>query len=478
MSPRLVRCRQKEGFNEASRAVLRKPERRGPWGKFIVSLSATQFKVALGWFRLDSHWRSCIEFADKTVNAESAGLVCALRGAWKLGRQRGMGVRKALVCMMLRIMIVLFSLFICGCNALPTITREPTLHNPFPQLSKVAVAQFFNDSSEKTIDMRQVASAYASELQLVPGFEVLPVGVVETAMREHRITLRGPDDARRLAQILGADALVVGVVTEYYPYYPPRLGLHVEWYAANPAFHPIPPGYGLPWGTTEEGDIPGELVLEAEMALAKAQLQTQTPPIESRATGEEAESPAGTLAPPPAAAPIPGEPPRPLGGTEADGSDPTTPLVKETSFEEEIASADPSGEAGEVRSPAGIPPGSVFAQIAAGRGGPQIGIPENWPDPRGFVPPPPSPRPPTCWPSSAPVMRHVKMYKGNDPDFTEALAGYYEFRDDARFGGWQAYLERSGDFIPFCCRMHIWEMLGARGGAGETRVVWRWPTNR
>ena len=63
-------------------------------------------------------------------------------------------------------------------------------------------------------------------------------------------------------------------------------------------------------------------------------------------------------------------------------------------------------------------------------------------------------------------------------EFTEALASYYYFRDDARFGGWQSYLQRSDDFIRFCCHMHIWEMLTARGGAGETRVVWRWPKIR
>ena len=52
------------------------------------------------------------------------------------------------------------------------------------------------------------------------------------------------------------------------------------------------------------------------------------------------------------------------------------------------------------------------------------------------------------------------------------------FRDDARIGGWQSYLQRSDDFIRFCCHLHITEMLTARGGAGETRVVWRWPERR
>ena len=75
-------------------------------------------------------------------------------------------------------------------------------------------------------------------------------------------------------------------------------------------------------------------------------------------------------------------------------------------------------------------------------------------------------------------MQHTRTYNGHDTEFTEALASYCFFRDDARFGGWQGYLERSDDFIRFCCHMHIWEMLSARGGAGETRVVWRWPSIR
>ena len=75
-------------------------------------------------------------------------------------------------------------------------------------------------------------------------------------------------------------------------------------------------------------------------------------------------------------------------------------------------------------------------------------------------------------------MQHMKSYRGNDVQFTTALENYYYSRDDARLGGWQDYLRRSDDFIRFCCRMHIWEMLSARGGAGESRVVWRWSNGR
>ena len=88
---------------------------------------------------------------------------------------------------------------------------------------------------------------------------------------------RSGADFQRPAQQLGVDAVIVGSVTEYSPYYPPRMGISADWYAANPSFHPIPAGYGLPWGTPDEEFIPGGLVQEAEFALAREQLKTQTP---------------------------------------------------------------------------------------------------------------------------------------------------------------------------------------------------------
>jgi hypothetical protein len=293
---------------------------------------------------------------------------------------------------MRQVLAVILTLSLSGCSLLPHSARLPTLHNPYPQLSKIAIVPFFNQSSEKTVDGRQFALAYFNELQLIPGYEVVPVGVVEGAIRDGQLTMRGPADARRLAQNLGVDAVVIGAVTDFCAYYPPRCAMRAEWYAANPGFHPIPPGYGLPWGTKAAKQIPPNVIFEAEMALAKEQLKTQTPD-------------------------------------------------------------------------------------AAAAGGPE-GVRPGWPDPRGFVPPPPSPAPPSCWPSDAPVMSHTQAFNGHDSAFTDALEDYYLFRDDARFGGWQGYLERSDDFVRFCCYLHIRDMLTSRGGAGETRVVWRWPVVR
>src|SRR5882757_484278 len=214
-----------------------------------------------------------------------------------------------------------------GCSLIfPDISHEPVVHNPFPQLNKVAIAPFFNQSNEPTVDGRKFAMAYFAELQAVPGFEVVPLGVVETAIVDNQVNLANPGEARRLANILGVDAVVVGSVTDYSPYYPPRCGLRVEWYAANAGFHEIPPGYGLPWGTPEEEYIPAPLVFESEFALAKAQLKTQTPLCEKP-----------SLDPPVAAADLqqteptfqPGSPPLPPPGKinfpPKDGNAPDAP---------------------------------------------------------------------------------------------------------------------------------------------------------
>jgi len=76
------------------------------------------------------------------------------------------------------------------------------------------------------------------------------------------------------------------------------------------------------------------------------------------------------------------------------------------------------------------------------------------------------------------VLKHVAVYQGNDPRVVQALKNYYALRKEARFGDWMGYLQRSDDFIRFCCRLHIYEMLTARGGAGKTQVVWQWPGDR
>jgi hypothetical protein len=386
-----------------------------------------------------------------------------------------------------------------GCHLiLPDISHQPMVHNPFPQLSRVAVAPFFNQSDEPTVDGRKFALAYYAELQAVPGFEVVPLGVVEEAILAHRVDLSHAGEAQRLARILNVDAIAIGSVTDFSAYYPPRCGLRVEWYAANPGFHEIPPGYGLPWGTPEEEFIPAPLVFEAEMARAKEQMASLTPncelpPIESapppatrteasifpfaptseEATGDEARDSADIKEGADEGRNTPaGQRARGLDDSETSGAIAT---LHEVQFVEEQSPQRASSGASSLRL---LQSARTASAATNGAIGAHESIPSDWPNESGAGVPTQCPVQPACMPNNGPVMTHTRIYHGNDSDFTKALEGYYHFRDDARFGGWQNYLQRSEDFIRFCCHMHIAEMLSARGGADETRVVWRWSDSR
>jgi len=321
--------------------------------------------------------------------------------------------------------------FFSGCAAIPDSIRVPQVHNPFPQLEKVAVYPFFNQSENPAIDGDVVALAYYEELQKVQGFEVVPIGVTKAFVQSLERPPSAPADFQAMARAMGIDAVIVGSITQFEMYYPPRMGLSVRWYSANPCYHEVPAGYGLPWGTLEEEDIPDSLVFEAEFALAKEQLKTQTPSDEPRELNERRQMDGVNQLPPPL---------KPVSSAAELGAGMNTELV--------------------------------------GDSGTRNGMPKNWPDPRGFVPAPPQADQPVCRPHYDAIIRHTKLYDGRDPTFTQALSEYYHHSDDARFGGWQSYLQRSDDFIQFCCHTHLYQTLAARGGADETRVVWRSPISR
>src|SRR5215212_391243 len=106
-----------------------------------------------------------------------------------------------------------------GCALWPDRIVEPQFHNPFPQLHRVAVLPFYNQSAEPTVDGDRVALAYYNELQLIPGFEVMPVGVAKQMLAASTSATgtepRSGADFQRLAELMGVDAVIVGSITEY-----------------------------------------------------------------------------------------------------------------------------------------------------------------------------------------------------------------------------------------------------------------------
>ncbi|MEQ8836812.1 MAG: hypothetical protein RID07_08410 [Lacipirellulaceae bacterium] len=354
-----------------------------------------------------------------------------------------------------------------GCSLLlPEVTHRPVIRNPFPQLSRVAVAPFFNQSDEPTVDGREFAISYYAELQATPGFEVVPVGVVEEAIIRHQIDLNGPGEAPRLATILGVEAVAIGSVTDFSAYYPPRLGLKVEWYSSNVSHHEIPAGYGLPWNTPEEEFIPDSLVYEAQLAQARAEMTSQPSPCDAQTK----------VLPPPPGASINEE----SDSQQAVYDDVQSAQAAGDPFDEPTLAFDSSAaEALPLPAADGSNAQSTpeLLHLPTDNSG-TSGIAGTTPSDGMIGTLVESPAPPACVPHYGPVLNHTQIYRGNDPETTEALKGYVYFQDDARFGGWEGYLQRSDDFIRFCCHMHISEMLSARGGSRKTSVVWRWPDDR
>src|SRR6185503_7675072 len=92
-----------------------------------------------------------------------------------------------------------------GCQILPDRLHQPIYHNPFPQLHKVAVLPFYNQSAEPTVDGEAIAMAYYNELQTVRGFEVMPVGVAKQLLAASQIEPRSAKDFQRLARAMNVD---------------------------------------------------------------------------------------------------------------------------------------------------------------------------------------------------------------------------------------------------------------------------------
>ncbi|MDR0869842.1 MAG: hypothetical protein LBN39_03535 [Planctomycetaceae bacterium] len=433
-----------------------------------------------------------------------------------------------------------------GCEVLPVTRFKPTLHNPLPQLRNVAVVPFYNATGNPNVDGRRFATCFANELQRVPGFNVISNNVVEKTMLAHNIyRFENVDDVRYLAQLLKVDSIVIGKIHYLNDHYPPKVKFETEWYAVNPYFHPIPAGRGLPWGTKHEEFIPDKLLLEAEMELASAQLETQTPKYEP-VKREPAEEQKQQFNPGSSAA---GETekrtanrdskimlmsatlPNNLGEeteneTELDGlakyrqqrymnqnlaltGVPYIPeaepykaedqkrdmLLKQPQLEHPFQQGPWQSETaqkeqnpwsaqnqylpyqhGQLPVESGVQNEELRARSEhSEQDALNAQLPPDWPDPRGFIPESPVPeRPKGEVKNDGPIITHISMYNGNDSEFMQALQDYdFLFRDDKRLAGKESILNNGTEFISFCCRMHIWEIFTARGGAGEAVKVKR-----
>ncbi len=366
--------------------------------------------------------------------------------------------------------------------------------NPAPNLPRIAIAPFVNLSPERSVDGRRFAEAYYTELQKVPGFQVIPVGVVESAMHDHQLNLDTPRDMEKLIEILDADGVCFGAITEYNSYYPPRLGLQISWYTTRqPDFQPGLPldpaarkqylkSHKMPSGESHKNSswseklrcsIPGwscsalehSREISAEELLVRAQNDDSSRPVPQLTLEEQQQweqqllqvmglTVSPTVAPHQQADNLPVQattqpqlvPPETV---EAPAPYATNPLTDPQTVPQTRQL--PSGSEPALR---GFPIGPGLEQPFA----------VTAPTLPGENPFPGSPFP-------QPYMSYTRVFDGADSGFTASLKNYLELSGDQRSGGWTGYLHRSEDFIRFCMHRMIVEMMQLHGGEAERRFV-------
>lgn len=320
--------------------------------------------------------------------------------------------------------------------------------NPVRGMDTVAVVPFFNQSSERAVDGRQIAILYATELQKVPGVEVIPVGVVETAMRELNLEdLSSPRDAVKLAAALHADAVVVGTITEYSPYYPPRLGMSVAWYT--------PYGMQFDPGVSVDDDARRRIhrdLFQRRKAKFNFHKDRVIGGIERHLddfflfeAGESQgpELPPGPSCPPSAKTvpPVPPVPPAPLPARVPAQSRFRPPII--------------------IRSQS---PGEAQPRLLNPQGGRPLegGASRHGVVPREGVLP------------VRPLMSYTKLFDAADSETAAAYRDFVELRSDERGGNWLARLEWADEFPRFAAHRMIVEMFQIHGGQARRRVILKW----
>ncbi len=387
-----------------------------------------------------------------------------------------MRLRSHILCMALMLLAVSLS----GC-----VIVEVGVSNPAPNLPRIAIAPFINLSSERAVDGRRFAEAYQTELQKIPGFQVIPVGVVDSAMHDHQLNLDSPEDLGKLAQILDVDGICLGAVTEYSPYYPPRLGLQISWYTPGvPDFQPGIPvvptekqsrrwfGRTVDWMGSARCRIPGlscaELSLPDENRSQIVRAQNEAPPFPVPTDLKPVDQDDWDQAL------------REAMEIEEDKPSNNAPglLVpnvnnNDDSDEPELAPLPNLVEPAESK-PSESQPFPTLPEMAI----PEMNAPQNGNNPQLLPQLPGAFQVPSGNPtmlqrelSMQPYMSYTRLFDGADAKFTAALRNYLELGGDQRSGGWTGHLHRSEDFIRFCMHRSILEMLQLHGGLTKRRFV-------
>lgn len=395
-----------------------------------------------------------------------------------------------------RIQLLLIAISTCilsGC-----VVTEVGVTNPIPKMSRIAIVPFTNLSSEQVVDGRRISDLYFSELQKIPGFQVLPIGVTEAAIQDHQLEISGPEDVIKLADLLDVDAIVFGAITEYSAYYPPRLGMQVSWYSVEQ--HTFWPGIPIDpmlrkerneafkesrsWFKDEnrkarQADVKIKGIKEPkfdkdcpecspvkltpsqfENAQVDAVVRSQSPdkdsgarpfPFPKFAFGKKDNTPSSNSSMKPPVELVNGSGPewedalRKVMFQKFPEASPFPPEITDDVKDDSVTNSNLKP----LLSP--LPPEAPSPMVTTE-------VVPNIPLEREIFEP-------------QPIMSYTRIFDGSDDKLVAVLRDYVELSGDQRSGGWEGYLQRSDDFLRFCMHRMIVEMIQLHGGETNRRSV-------
>jgi len=133
-----------------------------------------------------------------------------------------------------KVLLTLMLVWLGGCTWLKPVRVPDQMASPYQERQIWAVAPLRNETGSQLVNTYAMADKISHSLENVANVDVLPVNRTLAAMQSLKLNqLRNHADVMHLLRTLDVDALVVGTMSAYNPYDPPKIGLQLELYVRS-----------------------------------------------------------------------------------------------------------------------------------------------------------------------------------------------------------------------------------------------------
>jgi len=128
-------------------------------------------------------------------------------------------------------LVALGAMCLVGCGS-SRFVEPSTDRSPYPNPKVWAVLPLANESTSQTANGVRLAEQLAQHLRQVEGLDALPIGRAVNTLQAAGLTkVETEHEANQAIRLLKVDGILVGSVTAWDPYDPPKIGASIRLYA-------------------------------------------------------------------------------------------------------------------------------------------------------------------------------------------------------------------------------------------------------